>query len=68
MGYKVQPNALTLMDDRTGEIKQIERQQQQQQSFISNISTSDNSKQQQMINMIIMDNQTGERQMHVLKL
>ncbi len=66
-GYKVKPNAITLMDDRTGEIKQIERQYNRQQEFISNISTSENSKQQQIITMIIMDNKNGQRQMHVMQ-
>jgi len=66
-GYQVQPNALTLMDDRTGEIKQVERQNDRQQEFISNICTSENSKQQQIITMIIMDNQNGQRQMHVVQ-
>jgi hypothetical protein len=66
-GYQVQPNALTLMDDRTGEIKQVERQNNRQQEFISNICTSENSKQQQIITMIIVDNKNGQRQMHVVQ-
>ncbi|CAF3259444.1 unnamed protein product [Rotaria socialis] len=66
-GYKVTPNALTLMDDRTGEVKQVERQWDQQEEFISNICTSENSKQQQIISMIIIDNLTGQRQMHVMQ-
>jgi hypothetical protein len=66
-GYEVKPNALTLMDDRTGEIKQVERQSDRQEEFISNICTSENSKQQQIISMIIMDNKNGQRQIHVLQ-
>jgi hypothetical protein len=64
-GYKVQPNALTLMDDRTGEIKQVERQNDRKEKFISNICSSENSKQQQIITMIIMDHKNGQCQMHV---
>lgn len=66
-GYKVLPNALTLMDDRTGEIKQVERQSDGQEEFISNICTSENSKQQQIISMIMMNNKNGQRQMHVVQ-
>jgi hypothetical protein len=67
-GYQVQPNALTLMDDRTGEIKQVERPTDQQEEFISNICTSENSKQQQqIITMIIMNNRNGQRQMHIIQ-
>ena len=66
-GYKVQPNALTLLDDRTGEIKQIERQTNQQQEFISNLSSNEINK-QHSINMIVMNNQTGQRQIHVLQV
>jgi len=65
-GYKVQPNALTLMDDRTGEIKQVERQNDRQQEYISNIYTSEYS-QQQIITMIIMDNKNGQRQMNIVQ-
>jgi len=65
-GYKVQPNALTLMDDRTGEIKQVERQNDRQQEYISNIFTSEYS-QQQIITMIIMDNKNGQRQMNIVQ-
>lgn len=66
-GYRVTPNALTLMDDRTGDIKQVERQSDRQEEFISNICTSENSKQKQIISMIIMNNQTGQRQMHIIQ-
>lgn len=66
-GYKVTPNALTLMDDRTGEVKQLERKADQQEEFISNICTSENSKQQQTISMIIIDNLNGQRQMQVIQ-
>jgi hypothetical protein len=65
-GYKVQPNALTLMDERTGEIKQIERQSDRQEEFISNICTSDNNK-QQIVSMIVMNNKNGQRQIHVIE-
>ncbi|CAF0919573.1 unnamed protein product [Adineta steineri] len=65
-GYKVQPNALTLMDERTGEIKQIERQSDKQNEFISNICTSNNNN-QQIITMIVMNNETGQRQIHVFE-
>ncbi|CAF3340230.1 unnamed protein product [Rotaria sp. Silwood1] len=66
-GCEVTPNALTLMDDRTGEIKQVERQYDRQEEFITNICISENSKQQQIISMIIIDNQSGQRQMHVMQ-
>jgi hypothetical protein len=66
-GYQVKPNALTLMDGRTGEIKQIERQHDRQHELISNISTYENSKQQQIMTMIIMDKQNGQFQMHVMQ-
>lgn len=66
-GYKVQPNALTLMDDRTGAIKQVETPNDKQHEFISNISTNENSKQQQIITMIVTDNETGQRQIHVIQ-
>ncbi|CAF0754248.1 unnamed protein product [Adineta steineri] len=67
-GYKVTPNALTLMDDRTGEVKQVERHNNDRQDeFISNICTSENSKQQQILTMIVMNNATGEHQMHVVE-
>ena len=67
-GYKVKPNALTLMDDRNGEIKQIERRDDQQDEYICNISTSEKSQQEQIITMIMMNDQNELCQMRILEL
>ncbi|UJR27947.1 hypothetical protein I4U23_009206 [Adineta vaga] len=64
-GLEVKPNALTLMDDRTGEIKQVLRSTNRQEEFISNICTSENSKRQLIISMMIIDNKTDQRQIHI---
>ena len=67
-GYKVKPNVLTLMDDQTGEIKQVERPLNRKDEFFGNICTSDCSNQQkQIISMILMDANSGERQIHVVQ-
>ena len=50
-GFNVKPNAITLMDDRTGEIRQFNKQEE----FITNICTSENSKQQRVISMILIN-------------
>lgn len=64
-GFEVKPNALTLMDDRTGDIRQAIRPSNRQEEFITNVCMSENSQQQQIISMIVIDNKTGQRQMHV---
>jgi len=67
-GHNVQPNALTLMDERTGELKQVERQHDRQQEVISNICAFGKNKNvQPTISMIVMDNNSGQRQMHVVQ-
>lgn len=67
-GYKVKSNVLTLMNDQTGEIKQVERPLNRKDEFFGNICTSDSSNQQkQIISMILMDANSGERQIHVVQ-
>jgi hypothetical protein len=67
-GYQVKPNALALMDDRTGEIRQVERSSSRQDEFLANICTSDYSKQHpQMISLIVMDSKHGQHQIHIVQ-
>lgn len=67
-GYQVEPNALTLMNDRTGEIKQIEQRTDRTGEYICNISTSEKSQQEQIISMIIIDDENEQCQMRILEL
>ena len=70
-GYQMKPNALTLMDDRTGEIRQVERTQDREEEYFTNICTTDFSSEQQqgplMIIMMTSGQQTGQRQIHLVK-
>jgi hypothetical protein len=65
-GSQVRPNAITLMDDRTGDLQQVERASDYADEFLGNICTSDTSKSnKQIITMIFMDSQSGQRQLHL---
>ena len=63
-GSQVKPNALTLMDDRTGEIKQVERLstgEEGEEEFFANISTNDYRKQHSQIMTLVRRDKKGDR-------